>query len=342
MHIAVIGAGSWGTALAGVLGQKHQSVVLWARSHKLAEDIQIIRENQNYLPGCKLPATVSVTNNLAAAAGDAQLIVLVTPSHAIRQIAAALAPYVSADTIIVSAAKGLELSTVKRMSEIIAEELPIVADNIAVLSGPNHAEEVAGNHPTATVAAAKARKVAEYVQDTFMLPFFRVYTNPDIVGVELAGALKNIIALGAGIAEGLGFGDNAKSALMTRGLAEITRLGMAMGANPLTFAGLAGIGDLIATCTSVHSRNRRAGLMLAAGKTIDEIQTDTSMVVEGIRATKAAFQLAAKYEVEMPITQQMYEVLYQNQSPKNAVLELMTRGRTHEVEEVVLNNLNWN
>lgn len=341
MHIAVIGAGSWGTALAGVLGQKHQSVVLWARSPNLAENIHSTRENQSYLPGCKLPATVSVTDNLAAAAGDTRLIVLVTPSHAIRQMAAALAPYVSADTIIVSAAKGLELTTVKRMSEIIAEELPLAAENIAVLSGPNHAEEVASNHPTATVAAAKSRKVAEFVQDTFMLPFFRVYTNPDIVGVELAGALKNIIALGAGIAEGLGFGDNAKSALMTRGLAEITRLGMAMGANPLTFAGLAGIGDLIATCTSVHSRNRRAGLMLAAGKTIDEIQAETSMVVEGIRATKAAFQLAAKYKVEMPITEQMYEVLYQNKSSKHAVLELMTRGRTHEVEEVVLNNLHW-
>ncbi|WP_304626243.1 NAD(P)H-dependent glycerol-3-phosphate dehydrogenase [Sporomusa sp. GT1] len=341
MHIAVIGAGSWGTALAGVLGQKHQSVVLWARSPKLAESIRSTRENHSYLPGCKLPATVCVTDNLAVAAGDTRLIVLVTPSHAIRQTAAALAPYVSADTLIVSAAKGLELTTVKRMSEIIAEELPLAAENIAVLSGPNHAEEVASGHPTATVAAARSRKVAEFVQDTFMLPFFRVYTNPDIVGVELAGALKNIIALGAGIAEGLGFGDNAKSALMTRGLAEITRLGMAMGANPLTFAGLAGIGDLIATCTSVHSRNRRAGLMLAAGKTIDEIQAETSMVVEGIRATKAAFQLAAKYKVEMPITEQMYEVLYQNKSSKHAVLELMTRGRTHEVEEVVLNNLHW-
>ncbi len=341
MHIAVIGAGSWGTALAGVLGQKHQSVVLWARSPKLAEQIHLTRENSNYLPGCKLPVTVSITDNLAEAAEDTQLIVLVTPSHAIRQIAAALVPYVRANTIIVSAAKGLELATFKRMSEVIAEELPIAAENIAILSGPNHAEEVASNHPTATVAAAKSRKVAEYVQDTFMLPFFRVYTNPDMVGVELAGALKNIIALGAGIAEGLGFGDNAKSALMTRGLAEITRLGMAMGANPLTFAGLAGIGDLIATCTSVHSRNRRAGLMLAAGKTIDEIQAETSMVVEGIRATKAAYQLAVKYKVEMPITEQMYEVLYQNKSSKSAVLELMTRGRTDEVEEVALSNLNW-
>lgn len=342
MHIAVIGAGSWGTALAGVLGQKHQSVILWARSPKLAENIHSTRENSNYLPGCKLPATVSVTDDLAKAASNTQLIILVTPSHAIRQMAQALAPYISTGTIIVSAAKGMELTTVKRMSEVIAEEIPLAKEHIAILSGPNHAEEVALNQPTATVAAAKSRKVAEYVQDTFMLPFFRVYTNPDVIGVELAGTLKNIIALGVGIAEGLDFGDNAKSALMTRGLAEITRLGMAIGANPLTFAGLAGIGDLIATCTSVHSRNRRAGLMLAAGKTVDEIQAETSMVVEGIRATKAAYQLASKYKVEMPITEQIYEVLYQNKSSKNAVLELMTRGRTHEVEEVVLNNLNWN
>ncbi|MDF2571570.1 MAG: hypothetical protein K0R55_3174 [Sporomusa sp.] len=342
MHIAVIGAGSWGTALAAVLGQKHQSVTLWVRSAELRGQIQTTRENTSYLPGCKLPKSVTVTHKLCEAASDSTLIVLATPSHAVRQTAAELAPYIDANSIIVSAAKGLELTSVKRMSEVIAEELPLIAGQIAVLSGPNHAEEVALGHPTATVAAATSRKVAEYVQDTFMLPYFRVYTNPDINGVELAGALKNIIALGAGIADGLGFGDNTKSALMTRGLAEIARLGIAMGANPLTFAGLAGIGDLIATCTSVHSRNRRAGIMLAAGKTVDQIQVETSMVVEGIRATKAAYQLAANYAVDMPITEQIYHVLYQNKSPKEAVLELMTRSRTHEVEEVALNNLHWN
>lgn len=342
MQIAVIGAGSWGTALAAVLGQKHPSVALWVRSPDLSEQIKTTRENANYLPGCKLPQSVTVTHKLGEAADGAPLIVLATPSHAVRQTAAELAPYVGANTVIASAAKGLELASVKRMSEVIAEELPVITGQIAVLSGPNHAEEVALGQPTATVAAATSRKVAEYVQDTFMLPYFRVYTNPDINGVELAGALKNIIALGAGIADGLGFGDNAKSALMTRGLAEIARLGIAMGANPLTFAGLAGIGDLIATCTSVHSRNRRAGIMLAAGKTVDEIQVETSMVVEGIRATKAAYQLAANYDVDMPITSQIYQVLYQNKSPKDAVLELMTRSRTHEVEEVVLNNLHWN
>ncbi|WP_371369336.1 NAD(P)H-dependent glycerol-3-phosphate dehydrogenase [Sporomusa rhizae] len=342
MHIAVIGAGSWGTALASVLGQKHSSVMLWVRSGKLAELIASTRENPDYLPGCKLPEAVQITNDLAKAAINAQLLVLATPSHAIRETAAKLSPLIQTNAVIVNAAKGLELNTVKRMSEIIAEELPVVANNIAVLSGPNHAEEVALRSPTATVAAAESRKIAEYVQETFMLPFFRVYTNPDIVGIELAGALKNIIALGAGISEGLGFGDNAKSALMTRGLAEITRLGMAMGANPLTFAGLAGIGDLIATCTSKHSRNRRAGLLLAAGKTFEQIQDETSMVVEGIRATKAANQLATKYNIEMPITEQIYQVLYQNKSPKDAVLDLMTRTKTNEVEEVALNNLNWN
>ncbi|WP_281253610.1 Glycerol-3-phosphate dehydrogenase [NAD(P)+] [Sporomusa silvacetica DSM 10669] len=342
MHIAVIGAGSWGTALATVLGQKHTAVKLWVRSPELSEQIQRTRENATYLPGCNLPHSVTVTHNLEEVAAEASLIVLVTPSHAIRQTAAKLAPYITAETILATAAKGLELSSVKRLSEIIAEELPAISDQIAVLSGPNHAEEVALRYPTATVVAAKSRKVAEYIQDTFMLPYFRVYTNPDMIGVELAGALKNVIALGAGISDGLGFGDNAKSALMTRGLAEIARLGMAMGANPLTFAGLAGIGDLIATCTSIHSRNRRAGLMLAEGKTVDEIQAETSMVVEGIRATKAAYQLSTRYEVTMPITEQIYQVLYQNKSPKDAVLELMTRSRTHEVEEVALTNLNWN
>ncbi|MGL5514651.1 MAG: NAD(P)H-dependent glycerol-3-phosphate dehydrogenase, partial [Sporomusa sp.] len=334
MQIAVIGAGSWGTALAAILGQKHQNVRLWVRSSELSGRIQTDQENKKYLPGCTLPPSVSVTHELGEAAGGSSLIVLATPSHAVRQTAAQLASYIGAETIIVSATKGLELDSVKRMSEIIAEELPAIAGRIAVLSGPNHAEEVALRQPAATVVAAHSRLVAEYVQDTFMLPNFRVYTNPDIIGVELAGALKNIIALGAGIADGLGFGDNAKSALMTRGLAEITRLGMAMGANALTFAGLAGIGDLIATCTSMHSRNRRAGLMLAAGKTADQIQAETSMVVEGIRATRAAHQLAAKYQVDMPITDQLYQVLYQEKSPRDAVLELMTRSRTHEVEEV--------
>lgn len=342
MHIAVIGAGSWGTALATVLGQKHEDVRLWVRSPELSRQIEIARENPSYLPGCKLPDSVTITNKLEHAAKDASLIVLVTPSHAIRQTAMRLAPYIKADSILVTAAKGLEVASVKRNSEVIAEALPIISEQIAVLSGPNHAEEVALHYPTATVIATKSRKVAEYIQDTFMLPDFRVYTNPDIIGVELAGALKNVIALGAGISEGLGFGDNTKSALMTRGLAEITRLGIAMGANPLTFAGLTGIGDLIATCTSVHSRNRRAGLMLAAGKTAEEIQAETSMVVEGIRATKAAYQLAAKYEIDMPITAQLYQVLYQQKSPKDAVLELMIRSKTHEVEEVALTNLNWN
>ena len=342
MHIAVIGAGSWGTALASVLGQKHAAVRLWVRSPELSEQIQVTRENATYLPGCKLPQSVTITHKLEEAATGASLIVLVTPSHAIRQTAVQLAPYIKTETMLVTAAKGLELTSMKRLSAIIAEELPMISEQIAVLSGPNHAEEVALRYPAATVVAAKSRKVAEYIQDAFMLPYFRVYTNPDIIGVELAGALKNVIALGAGLSDGLGFGDNAKSALMTRGLAEIARLGIAMGANPLTFAGLAGIGDLIATCTSVHSRNRRAGLMLAAGKTIDEIQAETAMVVEGVRAAKAAYQLADRYEVAMPITDQLYQVLYQNKSPKDAVLELMTRGRTHEVEEVALANLNWN
>lgn len=339
MKVAVIGAGSWGTALAGLLGENGHEVVLWARSNRLAEELNRTRENTAYLPGVLLPASVVVTSDLKQAVAGARFIFVVTPSHAVRETAAALnKTSLAGGSIIVSAAKGLELSTFKRMSEVIAEELPACAESIAVLSGPNHAEEVGRRHPTASVVAATSQEVAELVQDLLMNPFFRVYTNPDVIGVELGGALKNIIALGAGIAEGLGFGDNAKAALMTRGLAEIARLGMAMGAKPLTFAGLAGIGDLMVTCTSRHSRNRRAGIMVAQGKSVQQIQAETNMVVEGIRSTLAAYKLAQRYGIVMPITEQTYRILYEGKSPRDAVLELMTRGKTHEIEEVAISH----
>ena len=334
MKIAVIGAGSWGTALASQLGHKHDHVTLWARKPELAAAIENDRQNTAYLPDVLLPSSVTCTADLTAAADGAELIILTVPSHAVRQTARELAPGVSRNTIVVSAAKGLEAKTFRRMSDIIADEISHINGKVAALSGPNHAEEVGRQQPTATVVASAAREVAEMVQDALMLPYFRVYTNPDIIGVELGGALKNIIALGAGIAEGLGYGDNSKAALMTRGLAEITRMGVAMGAQAGTFAGLTGIGDLMVTCTSRHSRNRRAGILLAQGRSARQIQDETNMVVEGFRATSAAYELAGRHGVGMPITEQTWQVIYQSKPPRQAVLELMTRSRTHESEEL--------
>lgn len=341
MNVAVIGAGSWGTAMAGMLASKHNHVTLWARSATLAAKINSQHKNSSYLKDVTLPDTLQCTSDLEKAVHNAQLIIIATPSYAVRTTAEALSKLVSQASIIITAAKGLELGSFKRMSEVITEVLPSIGDNIAALSGPNHAEEVGVKFPSATVIASRSRIVAEMVQDALMLPYFRVYTNPDIVGVELGGALKNIIALGAGIIEGLGFGDNTKAALMTRGITEITRLGIALGAQPPTFSGLSGIGDLIVTCTSKHSRNRRAGILLASGKTADEIEAETNMVVEGIRATRAAYDLAKRHGVEMPITEQIFLTLYANKAPRDAVMDLMTRGKTHEVEEIVAENLIW-
>jgi glycerol-3-phosphate dehydrogenase (NAD(P)+) len=324
-----------------MLGQRHPNIALWARRKQVVDSIQLTKQNECYLPGIRLPDTVFLTDDLAEAVFNAQIVVITTPSHAVRETATHLAKLVANDAIIVTAVKGLELESHKRMSEVIAEIIPSLANRIAAISGPNHAEEVGLQYPSTSVVASPFRSIANGIQDIFMMPYFRVYTNPDIVGVELGGALKNIIALGAGIAEGLGFGDNTKAALMTRGLAEITRLGMAMHATPLTFAGLSGIGDLIVTCTSQHSRNRRAGLLVAQGKTIQEIETESCMVVEGIKATMAAHQLAQKYGIEMPITEQTFQVLYKDKHPQEAVLDLMSRGCTHETEEVVIDEKEW-
>ncbi|MDR3563895.1 MAG: NAD(P)-dependent glycerol-3-phosphate dehydrogenase [Negativicutes bacterium] len=323
-----------------MLAQRHQEVVLWARNGEVVNDIKVKKENQRYLPGVILPESLTVTGNMAAAVKEAAVIVIATPSHVVRETAARLAGLVSRGAVVVSATKGLEVGSLKRMSEVISEEMPFLDGRIVALSGPNHAEEVGLRQPSATVAASACRESAELVQETLIQPYFRVYTNPDVTGVELGGALKNIIALGAGIADGLGFGDNAKAALVTRGLAEIARLGMAMGARPLTFAGLSGVGDLMVTCNSRHSRNRRAGVLLAEGKTLPEIQAASGMVVEGFRSTLAAHELAARHEVEMPITEQIYRVLYEGVSPREGVVELMARGRTHEIEEVASGD-NW-
>lgn len=340
-QIAVLGAGSWGTAIAALLATKGYPVYLWARSQATVDDIKAVGQNEKYLPGVVLSPTMQITNSLKTALAQANVVVIVTPSHGVREIIKQAAPYLHKDTYIVSATKGLELGSLLRMTEVIAGELPFPTERLAVLSGPNHAEEVSRGMPSTTVIAAPKKMIAEYLQDVFMTPTFRVYTNPDVVGVEIGGALKNIIALGAGMADGLNFGDNSKAALMTRGLAEITRLGMAMGARALTFAGLSGLGDLVVTCTSMHSRNRRAGIELGQGRKMDEVVASTGMVVEGIRTTKAAYSLARQYKVEMPITEQIYKILYEAKDPRAAVLDLMLRGKTHETEEVVAGDLDW-
>ncbi|MDU4960674.1 MAG: NAD(P)H-dependent glycerol-3-phosphate dehydrogenase [Sporomusaceae bacterium] len=342
MKIVVIGAGSWGTALARMLAQKYprDRVSLWVRRPEAAAAMRASRCNETYLPGIELPASLAFTDDLTVSR-EADIVVLAVPSHAVRQTAAALRAHLSEQAVIVSATKGIEQTSLKRMTEVIAEELPLLRSRIAVLSGPNHAEEVSREHPAATVIAACSQELADYVQDVFMTPYFRVYTNPDVVGVELGGALKNIIALSAGIADGLGFGDNTKAALLTRGLAEITRLGVALQANPLTFAGLSGIGDLVVTCTSSHSRNHRAGVQIGRGRSAAETQASTSMVIESIRTTEAAYQLARRHAVSMPIVEAAYQVLYADKPPRQAVLELMARGRTHEVEELAFGQTAW-
>ncbi|MDK2894638.1 MAG: glycerol-3-phosphate dehydrogenase [Moorella sp. (in: firmicutes)] len=327
--IAVIGAGSWGTALAILLARKGFRVNLWARRREVVAELEEIKENKAYLPGVKLPAGIRPTIDLQAATRDADLVVLSVPSHAVRLTARQVKPFLPPGTIVVNTAKGLELDTKKRLSEVLAEE---GFTRVAVLSGPSHAEEVGRGLPTTVVVAAADRNVAEYVQDIFMDPTFRVYTNPDVTGVEYGGALKNIIALATGIADGLGLGDNARAALMTRGMAEIARLGVALGGKAMTFAGLSGIGDLIVTCTSMYSRNRRAGMQLGEGKALAEVLSGMGMVVEGVRTTAAARELARQYQIRMPITEEIYQVLYAGKPARDCVAALMERPRTHEVE----------
>lgn len=330
---AVIGAGSWGTALAVTLAQNCPEVTLWSRRKQLCETIDETRINADYLPGVKIPPNVNLTADLEAAVQGKSNLVLVVPSHTVRAIAKQVASFTKKDTIVISCAKGLEEDTHQRMSEILQTELPHC--HAAVLSGPNHAEEVGRQVPSATVISAQERRVAEAAQDLFMTKFLRVYTNPDLVGVELGGALKNVIALGAGITEGLGYGDNTIAALMTRGITEIGRLGMAMGADPITFAGLSGIGDLMVTCTSKHSRNRNLGVELGQGKKLQDILSGMRMVVEGVRTTRTAWELGKQYGVEMPITNQAFHVLFEDKDPRTAVEDLMQRGRKHETEEII-------
>jgi len=332
-NICILGGGSWGTALAVVLAKKGYNIDLWVRDKKQCEEINIARENIKYLQGVLLPNHINATDDIEKAVLNKKIIVSAVPSHAVRDTIRLIKGYTCDKPIIVNVAKGIEIDTLLRISEIVKQEMPNV--EYAILSGPSHAEEVARDIPTTVVAASDKRSVAEFIQDIFMTPKFRVYTNPDVVGVELGGALKNVIALGAGISDGLGYGDNTKAALMNRGFVEIARIGEAMGANKLTFAGLSGIGDLIVTCTSMHSRNRRAGILIGQGYSIEKATESIGMVVEGIKTTKAAYQLSKKYGVTMPITEEIYKVLYEGANVKNSVVNLMLRDKTHEIEDIV-------
>ncbi|WAA10551.1 NAD(P)H-dependent glycerol-3-phosphate dehydrogenase [Fervidibacillus albus] len=334
--ITVLGAGSWGTALSIVLADNGHDVRLWSYNQDQVKQINETRVNELYLPNIKLPERIQAYFDLQTSIEGVDTIVLAVPTKAIREVVGKLVRVLTKKVTIVHVAKGIEPETLKRISEMIEEEMPeSVLRSIVVLSGPSHAEEVSLRHPTTVVVTSKNMDEAERVQDLFMNSNFRVYTNPDLIGVEIGGALKNIIALAAGISDGLGYGDNAKAALITRGLAEIARLGTKLGANPLTFSGLAGIGDLIVTCTSVHSRNWRTGNMLGKGEKLEDILKKLGQAVEGVRTTKAARQMAEKYDVKMPISMILYEVLFENMNPKDAVDELMTRMKTSEMDDLV-------
>lgn len=326
--IAVIGAGSWGTALALTLGRNGHQVRIWDVNEEHVRKLMTEKVNNRYLPGCPFVGDMEAVLDIKEAIEGAYLVLFVAPTQHFRSALKSALPYLKPEQIIVNAAKGIEQKTLKLVSQILAEELPDA--KYAMLSGPSHAEEVGISSPTTVAAASKNPDVAKAVQDIFMNDYFRVYTNDDVVGTELGGALKNIIALGAGISDGLGYGDNAKAALMTRGNAEITRLGVKMGANPETFSGLAGMGDLIVTCISGHSRNRRCGLMIGAGEDPKVATEKVGMVVEGMYTTEAAHELAQKLGVDMPITEAIYDIINGKLNAKDAVDMLMQRKRGSE------------
>lgn len=331
--INIIGSGGWGTAIAVMQAKAGHDVMLWSYRKFESDDLKKYRENKAYLPGVEIPDTVKLTSDISEC-GCADIIITAVPSHAVRQTARSLAPYVKNGQLILNISKGLEEGTYHTLSQVLREELPRC--EIAVMSGPSHAEEVSRGIPTTNVVAAESEKTANKIQDIMMNPAFRVYTNPDMLGVELGGALKNVIALCAGILDGLNLGDNTKAALITRGIVEISRLGVAMGAKPETFNGLSGIGDLIVTCTSLHSRNRRAGILIGRGKTCEEATEEVRMVVEGVKTCRAAKELADKLGIEMPIVNEAYKVLFGEMPAAEAVAHLMSREKKHETERAFL------
>lgn len=326
--VSVLGAGSWGTALSLLLCKNGHEVTLWSA---LEDEVRMLcekREHESKLPGVRLPEDMKITADLEDSLQDPDVAVLAVPSPFTRSTAHRMAPFVKKGQIIVNVAKGVEEHTLMTLSEIISEEIPQA--DVCVLSGPSHAEEVGKGLPTTCVVSAEKRETAEYLQGIFMSPVFRVYTTPDILGVELGGALKNVIALAAGTADGLGYGDNTKAALITRGIAEISRLGTKMGARAETFYGLSGIGDLIVTCASVHSRNRKAGYLMGKGYTMQEAMDEVKMVVEGVYSARAAKSLAEKYQVEMPIIEEVNKVLFEGKPAADAVRDLMLRDKKVE------------
>lgn len=328
MKIAVIGSGSWGTAMAVLLAKKDYNIYLWSWQQEETDRLNKDRENKEFLPGINLPENITCSHDMKQCVDGADLIITAVPSIATRTTAKQLGEVVSEGQRMLNISKGIEDGTLLRLSEVYKEEVPQAI--VSVMSGPSHAEEVSKGLPTTNVIASDDMKISESIQDIIMSEEFRVYTSDDIAGVELGGALKNVIALCAGISDGLGYGDNTKAALMTRGMAEIKRLGIALGAKAETFSGLSGMGDLIVTCTSMHSRNRRAGILIGKGKSLDETLKEVHMVVEGVNTARAAFELAKKMNVTMPIVEEACNILYNNKSPREAVYSLMTRDKKAE------------
>jgi glycerol-3-phosphate dehydrogenase (NAD(P)+) len=332
--VAVIGAGSWGTAFGSITAEKGIPTVLWARRQELADAIATRHENPDYLAGIELPPALTATHDLSEAAAGAAVLVMAMPSHTYREIFRDVLPLIDRDVPVVSLAKGIEQDTNKRMSEVMREEGDLAPGRVAVLSGPNLAKEIARKQPAATTLACADGKQAERLQTLFHSPYFRVYTNPDVIGCEIGGCTKNVIAIAAGMADGMGFGDNAKASLMTRGLAELARLGVAMGGNALTFAGLAGMGDLIATCMSKLSRNRHVGEELGKGRKLDEVVAEMNMVAEGVKTARPVVSLAEQHGVDVFISEVICQVLYEDLSPADAVTNLMLRPPMAELEGI--------
>jgi glycerol-3-phosphate dehydrogenase (NAD(P)+) len=343
-RVGVLGAGSWGTTLAILLANKKIKTILWARDQEFAKQIRKSRENKSYLPGIELPAALEITSDIAKAVSNKEVILFAVPSHGLREVAKQVSMVLNDFTqspnlpyALVSASKGIENRTLLTMTEIMKEVLPSrLSGRLAALSGPSFAQEVASSIPTAITMAASEYRLCIGLQDLFTTETFRVYTSLDLMGVQLGGALKNIMAIASGISDGMGFGTNTRAALITRGLAEMSRLGMRLGANPLTFAGLAGLGDLVLTCTGDLSRNRQVGLKLGQGQFIENILKEMSMIAEGVKTTSSVYALAEKYKVDMPITNQVYKVLYEGLDPKDAVNELLKRPPRQELMDILV------
>jgi len=341
-RVCVLGAGSWGTALAALLAKNNCQVSLWGRVEDGIDMMAECRENRRFLPGIIIPDQVNPMTDMAGAMDDTEWLVLAIPSQALREVLQTAKPYITSSMYIVNTAKGLEIATGMRMSQLTEEVLGTeIRDRYAVLSGPSHAEEVAQEIPTAVSVAATRKVTASLVQDRFMSSTFRVYTNPDVAGVELGGALKNIIAIATGIAYGLGYGDNTMASLLTRALSELVRMGAAMGGDPRTFSGLSGIGDLVVTCGSRHSRNRRAGELIGQGLSLDDTLQRIGMVVEGAHTCRVVNRLATEMNIDMPITKACYQVLFENRDPRDAVWNLMQRQKKHETEDQAAGVRDW-